>query len=84
MSVIEVDGLTERYDDETVVDVSFSVEQGEIFAIVGPNGAGKTTTVESIAGLRTPDSGRIEALGQWGINGLADDLRSASELIATG
>jgi ABC-type sulfate/molybdate transport systems ATPase subunit len=61
MSVIQVDGLTKRYDGKTVVDdVSFSAEEGEIFAILGPNGAGKTTTVESIAGLRTPDSGRIE------------------------
>ena len=56
--VIEVDGLTKSYDDKTVVDdVTFSVEEGEIFAIVGPNGAGKTTTVESIAGLRPPTQG---------------------------
>jgi len=62
--VIEVDELTKKYDGKTVVDrVSFSVEEGEIFAILGPNGAGKTTTVESIAGLRTPDSGRIEVFG---------------------
>jgi ABC-2 type transport system ATP-binding protein len=62
--VIEVGGLTKSYDDETVVDdVSFSVEEGEIFAILGPNGAGKTTTVESIAGLRTPDSGRVAVFG---------------------
>ncbi len=40
-----------------------TVEEGEIFAILGPNGAGKTTTVESIAGLRTPDSGHIEVFG---------------------
>lgn len=64
MAVIEVDRLTKRYDDKTVVDdVSFSVEEGEIFAILGPNGAGKTTTVEAIAGLRTPDAGRIEVFG---------------------
>ena len=43
--------------------VSFTVEPGEIFAILGPNGAGKTTTVESIVGLRTPDSGTIRVLG---------------------
>jgi ABC-2 type transport system ATP-binding protein len=62
--IIEVDDLIKRYDGRTVVDgVSFSVEEGEIFAILGPNGAGKTTTVESIAGLRTPDSGRIEVFG---------------------
>ena len=64
MAVIEVDQLTKSYDGKTVVDrVSFSVEEGEIFAILGPNGAGKTTTVESIAGLRTPDSGHIGVFG---------------------
>ena len=64
MNVIEVTNLIKRYGDQTVVDdVSFSVEAGEIFAILGPNGAGKTTTVESISGLRTPDSGAIDVLG---------------------
>jgi ABC-2 type transport system ATP-binding protein len=64
MSVIEVSGLSKSYDGRVVVDgVSFSVEEGEVFAILGPNGAGKTTTVESIAGLRTPDSGHIEVFG---------------------
>jgi ABC-2 type transport system ATP-binding protein len=64
MPVIEVDNLVKRYDDVPVVDgVSFTVEKGEIFAILGPNGAGKTTTVESIAGLRRPDEGRISVLG---------------------
>jgi ABC-2 type transport system ATP-binding protein len=64
MPAIEVDNLVKRYDDVPVVDdVSFTVEKGEIFAILGPNGAGKTTTVESIAGLRQPDGGRIRVLG---------------------
>jgi len=64
MNVIEVTDLTKRYGDRAAVDrVSFSVEEGEIFGILGPNGAGKTTTVESIAGLRTPDSGTIRVLG---------------------
>jgi ABC-2 type transport system ATP-binding protein len=62
--VIEVDDLTKTYDGKTVVDrISFSVDEGEIFAILGPNGAGKTTTVESISGLRTPDSGRVRVFG---------------------
>jgi ABC-2 type transport system ATP-binding protein len=64
VAVIEVDELTKSYEGKTVVDgVSFAVEEGEIFAILGPNGAGKTTTVESIAGLRTPDSGRASVFG---------------------
>jgi ABC-2 type transport system ATP-binding protein len=72
--VIEVHDLTKSYGDQTVVDhVSFSVEEGEIFAILGPNGAGKTTTVESIAGLRSPDSGNIQVFG-------LDPLRDRVEL----
>ena len=64
MSVIEVSNLRKRYGDQLAVDdVSFSVEDGEIFGILGPNGAGKTTTVECISGLRTPDSGSISVLG---------------------
>jgi ABC-2 type transport system ATP-binding protein len=64
MNVIEVSDLRKSYGDRAAVDgVSFSVEEGEIFGILGPNGAGKTTTVESIAGLRRPDSGSISVLG---------------------
>jgi ABC-2 type transport system ATP-binding protein len=64
MNVIEVSNLTKRYGDHVAVDgVSFTVEEGEILAILGPNGAGKTTTVESIGGLREPDSGVISVLG---------------------
>jgi len=64
MNVIEVDNIVKRYGSRAAVDgISFDVAQGEIFAILGPNGAGKTTTVESIAGLREPDSGAITVLG---------------------
>ncbi len=64
MNVIEVSDLTKQYGGRAAVDgVSFSVEEGEIFGILGPNGAGKTTTVESIVGLRRPDSGTIRVLG---------------------
>ncbi|MFF0573170.1 ABC transporter ATP-binding protein [Streptosporangium saharense] len=64
MKVIEVNGLRKKYRDRFVVDdVSFSVEEGEIFGVLGPNGAGKTTTVECIAGLRVPDAGTVKVLG---------------------
>lgn len=64
MTVIEVNGLTKRYGDRTVVDgVSFTVAEGEVFGILGENGAGKTTTVECISGLRTPDAGSITVCG---------------------
>jgi len=64
MSFIEVEGLHKRYGATVAVDdVSFSVDEGEIFGILGPNGAGKTTTVECVEGLREPDAGRIEVMG---------------------
>ena len=63
-AVIDVQNMHKSYGGTVAVDdVSFTVQAGEIFGILGPNGAGKTTTVESIAGLRTPDRGRISVLG---------------------
>src|SRR5580698_11465246 len=62
--VIEVRNLHKAYGDTVAVDdVSFSVDEGEIFGILGPNGAGKTTTVECIEGLRSPGGGTISVLG---------------------
>jgi len=62
--VVEVENLVKRYGSLAAVDdVSFSVEEGEVFGVLGPNGAGKTTTVEMIEGLRKPDSGSIRVLG---------------------
>jgi branched-chain amino acid transport system ATP-binding protein len=44
--------------------VSFAVEDGEIFSIIGPNGAGKTTLYNAISGVYTPDSGDVLFRGQ--------------------
>lgn len=64
MPLIEVSNLRKSYGEHVAVDdVSFHVEQGEIFGILGTNGAGKTTTVECLQGLRTPDSGTMSVLG---------------------
>ena len=64
MTVIDVEHVHKRYGEKVAVDdVSFTVEEGEIFGILGRNGAGKTTTVECIVGLRRPDRGRIRVLG---------------------
>ncbi|MFJ9416947.1 ABC transporter ATP-binding protein [Streptomyces sp. NPDC101227] len=64
MAIIEVQGLRKVYGGRTVVDdVSFEVEEGEIFGVLGPNGAGKTTTVECIEGLRVPDGGTVRVGG---------------------
>jgi len=61
---VKVDGLRKQYGGVTVVDdLSFTIEQGEIFALLGPNGAGKTTAVEIMEGHRRPDGGTVEVLG---------------------
>ena len=63
-AIIEVRNLRKAYGDTVAVDdVSFTVQEGEIFGILGPNGAGKTTTVECVEGLRTADRGEISVLG---------------------
>ena len=62
--VVRVSGIRMTYGKTVAVDdVSFEVQQGEIFGLIGPNGAGKTTTMECVEGLRQPDRGRIEVFG---------------------
>ena len=61
---IRVEGLVKRYGSFTALDdISFDVEEGEIFGILGPNGAGKTTSLEIIEGLQRPTGGRVTVLG---------------------
>jgi branched-chain amino acid transport system ATP-binding protein len=60
MPLLEVDDLHVAYGElEVVRGVSFTIERGEIVAILGSNGAGKTTTLTTLAGLRAPAQGRI-------------------------
>ena len=64
MAVIDVEHVHKQYGEKVAVDdVSFTVEEGEIFGVLGRNGAGKTTTVECIVGLRRPDGGLVRVLG---------------------
>ncbi|WP_116046011.1 ABC transporter ATP-binding protein [Amycolatopsis palatopharyngis] len=61
---VEVVGLRKDYGTvQAVRGVSFTVEQGEIFALLGPNGAGKSTTLEILEGFRDRDAGRVGVLG---------------------
>ncbi|HEX5126707.1 MAG TPA: ABC transporter ATP-binding protein [Rhodocyclaceae bacterium] len=62
--VIDVDKLTKRYGNKTVVDgLSMQVRKGEIYGFLGPNGSGKTTSIRMMCGLLTPDSGAGHTLG---------------------
>ena len=64
-TVIEVNNLTRRFGRLTAVDdVSFSVNEGEIFGLLGENGAGKTTTIEMLEGFQKPDKGSVIVLGE--------------------
>jgi len=58
--MISIEHLTKRFGAFTAVDdISLTVHQGEVFALLGPNGSGKTTTLKTIAGLNIPTSGRV-------------------------
>jgi sodium transport system ATP-binding protein len=68
--MLAAENLTKRFGSVTAVDgVSLTVRPGEIVGLLGPNGAGKTTTLRMIAGILTPDEGRVR------IDGL--DVRSS-------
>ena len=63
MNVVRVSSIRKAYGTTVAVDdVSFDVDEGEIFGLIGPNGAGKTTTMECVEGLRKPDRGTISVL----------------------
>ncbi len=62
--IIDVRHLTKRFGDLVAVnDISFSVDQGEIFAFLGPNGSGKSTTIRMLCGILLPTSGEGHVLG---------------------
>jgi ABC-2 type transport system ATP-binding protein len=65
MSIIEVNHLTKYYGKARgILDVSFTVEEGEIFGFIGPNGAGKSTTIRLFLGLIFPTSGDANIFGK--------------------
>lgn len=64
MAVIEVTDLKCAYGDHMAVDgIDFTVERGEVFALLGANGAGKTTTLETLGGHHTPSGGSVRLFG---------------------
>ena len=58
--MIEIKNVTKKYGDKVAVDnVSFNIEDGEIFAFIGHNGAGKTTLIKAMVGIHNFDEGDI-------------------------
>lgn len=67
-SAIEVTGLRKAFKGKTVIDdLSFTVDQGEVFALLGPNGAGKTTTINILTTLISADAGSASVAG-WDVH----------------
>lgn len=74
MNVIEIKNLTKHYGKARgISDVSFNVEEGEIFGFIGPNGAGKSTTIRTLLALMYPTSGSATIFGK-------DCIKSAPEI----
>lgn len=64
MNVIEVNNLTKKFNNNTVVKgVSFKIGKGEIIGFLGRNGAGKTTTINMLCGITLPSEGSFSILG---------------------
>jgi branched-chain amino acid transport system ATP-binding protein len=65
MSVLSLKNLTKQFGGLTAVNnVTFDIEEGEIFGLIGPNGAGKTTIFNLITGIYTITSGEIFYYGK--------------------
>jgi iron(III) transport system ATP-binding protein len=68
MSQVRIEGLTKRFAGKppavAVDGLSLEIESGEFVVLLGPSGCGKTTTLRSLAGLETPDDGRISLGGR--------------------
>jgi ABC-2 type transport system ATP-binding protein len=76
MHTIKVSHLAKSFGQtQAVVDVSFTVDNGQIFGLLGPNGAGKTTIINLLLGLLEPTKGRVEVLG-FDTQTQADEIRT--------
>lgn len=74
MNVIEINNLTKTYGKSRgIIDVSFNVEEGEVFGFIGPNGAGKSTTIRTLLSLIYPTAGSAKIFGD-------DCIKNAPEI----
>ncbi len=67
-AIIQTQSITKHYGtNRGIIEVTFGVEEGEVFGFLGPNGAGKTTTIRTLMGLLRPSSGsaQIGGLDCW-------------------
>ena len=76
MPILEVKNLKKNFGDNQVLkDVSFSLEEGQVLAIIGSSGSGKTTLLRCLNFLETPDSGEILVNGKQLLSQSEDEVR---------
>lgn len=74
MKIIEIDSLNKSFGEvHAVKNLSFTVEEGSLFAFLGVNGAGKSTTISIMCGLLSPDSGSVRIAGKT----MCDEVRAS-------
>ncbi len=74
--IIQVEHFSKKYGNFTAVDdISFTVDEGSIFAFLGPNGAGKTTMIRILADVLRPSKGRVLCNGR-DIHAMGDEYRA--------
>lgn len=83
MDLLHVENLSKVYSEGNVAvdELSFSVSQGEILALLGPNGSGKTSTIKMVCGLLLPTSGFITVKGTKMVSS-ADRARVSNHISA--
>ena len=78
MSLLEIRNLTKKFGDTQVLKgVSFSLDQGQVVAIIGSSGSGKTTLLRCLNFLETPNKGQIVVQGQTLFD--ANDAKTLSD-----
>ncbi|MER5427380.1 ATP-binding cassette domain-containing protein, partial [Streptosporangium roseum] len=76
---VELEGITKRFPGVVANrDISLSVQQGHVHAVVGENGAGKSTLMKILYGMQRPDEGEIR------VNGTVTSFRTPADAIAAG
>jgi ABC-type multidrug transport system ATPase subunit len=81
-AILTVNHLTKKFKDLTAVDdLSFTVNEGDVYGFLGQNGAGKSTTIRMLLSLITPTSGQINIFGQNLFTHRSDILKQTGAVI---
>lgn len=83
MNIVEFNKLTKMYGKERgIIEVDFSIKEGEIFGFIGPNGAGKSTAIRTLLNLLQPTMGSIDVFGKDSVDDYSSILADVGYLPA--